>query len=66
MEEHGGHENLYGLDHRSIIPYVHGRVCYIAVCVCYSSCELNLSESNACPTFYISRLRQLQGLSRTR
>jgi hypothetical protein len=24
MNEHGGHENLHGLAHRSVIPYVHG------------------------------------------
>jgi hypothetical protein len=26
MKEHGGHEDLRGLGHRSIIPYVHGRI----------------------------------------
>jgi hypothetical protein len=25
MNEHGGHKNLRGSGHRSIIPYVHGR-----------------------------------------
>jgi hypothetical protein len=25
MDEDGGHENLYGLDRQSVIPYVHGR-----------------------------------------
>jgi hypothetical protein len=25
MDEHGGHEDLRGLSHRSVIPYVHGR-----------------------------------------
>jgi hypothetical protein len=25
MDEHGGHEDLRGLGHRSVIPYVHGR-----------------------------------------
>jgi hypothetical protein len=34
MEEHSGHEDLCGSGHRSIIPYVYGRVCCIAVCVC--------------------------------
>jgi hypothetical protein len=66
MEEHGGHEDLCGSGRRSVIHYAHGRVCCIAVCVRYSSRELTLSESNACPTFYSSRLRQLQELSRTR
>jgi hypothetical protein len=26
MEEHGGHEDLRGSDHQSIIPYIHGRM----------------------------------------
>jgi hypothetical protein len=34
MEEHGGHENLRGSGRRSVIPYVHGRVCCIDVRVC--------------------------------
>jgi hypothetical protein len=59
MEEYGGHEDLRGSGHRSVIPYVNGRVCCIVVCVHCSSRELNPSESNACPTFYSSRLRQL-------
>jgi hypothetical protein len=25
IDERGGHEDLRGLDHRSVIPYVHGR-----------------------------------------
>jgi hypothetical protein len=25
MDERGGHEDLRGLGHRSVIPYVHGR-----------------------------------------
>jgi hypothetical protein len=25
MDERGGHEDLCGLGHRSVIPYVHGR-----------------------------------------
>jgi hypothetical protein len=25
MDEHGEHEDLRGSDHRSVIPYVHGR-----------------------------------------
>jgi hypothetical protein len=65
MEEHGGHEDLCGLSRWSVIPYVHGRVSYIVVCVLCSSREFNLFESNVCPSFYSSRLRQLQGLSRT-
>jgi hypothetical protein len=65
MEEHSGHEDLRGSDCQSVIPYIHERVCCIAMCVRCSSRELNLSESNAYPTFYSSRLWQLQGLSRT-
>jgi hypothetical protein len=34
MEEHGGHEDLCGSGRRSVIPYVHGRVCFIVVRVC--------------------------------
>jgi hypothetical protein len=26
MDEHGGHEDLCDLSHRSVIPYVHGRI----------------------------------------
>jgi hypothetical protein len=25
MDEHGGHKDLHGSGHRSVIPYVHGR-----------------------------------------
>jgi hypothetical protein len=66
MEEHSGHEDLRGSGRQSVVPYVHRRVCCIAVCVRCSSHELKLSESNAYPAFYSSRLRQLQGLSKTR
>jgi hypothetical protein len=31
MEEHSGDEDLCGLGHQSIIPYVHGRMCCIIV-----------------------------------
>jgi hypothetical protein len=34
MEKHGGHEDLRGLAHQSIIPYIHGRVCCTVVCAC--------------------------------
>jgi hypothetical protein len=33
MEEHGGHEDLCGLGRWSVIPYVHGRMWCIDVCV---------------------------------
>jgi hypothetical protein len=39
MEEHSGDGDLRGSAHRSVIPYVHGR---ISVLYC---CELNLYES---------------------
>jgi hypothetical protein len=32
MEKHGGHEDLRGSGRRNVIPYIHGRVCCIAVC----------------------------------
>jgi hypothetical protein len=35
MEEHGGHKDLHGLGRRSVIPYVHGRVCCIAMCALF-------------------------------
>jgi hypothetical protein len=35
MEEHGGHEDLCGSGHQSIIPYVHERVCCIALCALF-------------------------------
>jgi hypothetical protein len=38
MEEHDGDEDLRGSGHRSVIPYVHGR---IDVLYC---CELNLPK----------------------
>jgi hypothetical protein len=38
MEEHSGDEDLRGSGHRSVIPYVHGR---IGVLYC---CELNSYE----------------------
>jgi hypothetical protein len=33
MEKHGGHEDLRSLSRQSVIPYMHRRVCCIAVCV---------------------------------
>jgi hypothetical protein len=35
MEEHSGHEDLCGSGRRNVIPYVHGRVCCIIVCVIF-------------------------------
>jgi hypothetical protein len=26
QDKHSGHKDLCGLDHRSVIPYVHGRI----------------------------------------
>jgi hypothetical protein len=31
MDEHGGHRNLRGLSHRSVIPYIYGEWCCIVV-----------------------------------
>jgi hypothetical protein len=49
MKEHGGHEDLRGLGHRIIIPYIHGRMgvvlqCDVQVLASLSS-ELGLRES---------------------
>jgi hypothetical protein len=35
MVEHGGHDDLRGLGHRSVIPYVHGSVLYCCVCALF-------------------------------
>jgi hypothetical protein len=35
MEKHGGYEDLCGSDRQSIIPYVHGSVCYTDVCALF-------------------------------
>jgi hypothetical protein len=43
MEEHGGHEDLHGSGHRSVIPYVHRESCCIAVCAIQAR-GLNLSK----------------------
>jgi hypothetical protein len=37
IDEHSGHEDLRGFDHRSVIPYVHGRTglyCSSLPCLC--------------------------------
>jgi hypothetical protein len=34
MEEYGGHRDLRGLGRRSVILYIHGKVCCIVVRVC--------------------------------
>jgi hypothetical protein len=36
MEEHGGHEDLRGSGRRSVIPYVHGKMCCIVVCALFT------------------------------
>jgi hypothetical protein len=33
MDERGGHQDLRGSDHRSVIPYVHRRMGVILQCV---------------------------------
>jgi hypothetical protein len=40
MDEHGGHRDLRGSGHRSVIPYIHGRVLYVV-----QAQGLNLLES---------------------
>jgi hypothetical protein len=35
-----GHDDLHGLSHQSIIPYVHREDCCIVVCVLQASIEL--------------------------
>jgi hypothetical protein len=37
MKERGGHKDLRGSSHRSVIPYVHEESCCIAVCVLFNS-----------------------------
>jgi hypothetical protein len=32
QDGHGGYEDLRSSDRRSVIPYIHGRVCCIIVC----------------------------------
>jgi hypothetical protein len=32
MDEHGEHQDLRGLGHQSVIPYVRGENCCIVVC----------------------------------
>jgi hypothetical protein len=52
------HEDLCGLDHRSVIPYVHEREreLYCCVCVTLFKAELNLFAPAVPPVFYSSRL----------
>jgi hypothetical protein len=35
QDGHDGHKDLRGSGHRSVIPYVHGRVCCIVVCALF-------------------------------
>jgi hypothetical protein len=35
MEEHSGYEDIRGSDRQSVIPYVHGRMYCIAICVLF-------------------------------
>jgi hypothetical protein len=43
MDEHGQHRDLHGSGHRSIIPYVHGRVGSCIAAYLFKS-RLNLLE----------------------
>jgi hypothetical protein len=54
MEKHGGHEDLRGPDHRSIIPYVHGESVVLQCVWCCSSWELNFIAPVIHPDFYSS------------
>jgi hypothetical protein len=40
MLKQDGHDDLCGLDHRSVIPYVHKEDCCIIVCVLQARIEL--------------------------
>jgi hypothetical protein len=37
MKKHGGYEDLRGLGHQSVIPYVHGRMGVVLLCVLFNS-----------------------------
>jgi hypothetical protein len=42
MNKHGGHEDLRGSGHRSVILYIHGRI-RVVVLLCVVLVGLNLS-----------------------
>jgi hypothetical protein len=35
IDEHGEHQDLHGSDHRSVIPYVHGRMRVVLLSVAF-------------------------------
>jgi hypothetical protein len=60
MDEHGGHDDLRGLDRQSVTPYIHREYYCIVVCMTLFKAELNLFYPVTCPTFYNSRHWQLR------
>jgi hypothetical protein len=44
MLKHDKHRDLCSSDHRSVIPYVHGRELYYCMCVALFKVELNLCK----------------------
>jgi hypothetical protein len=47
MREHGGDEDLHGLNHRSVIPYIHERMRVILQCVIQALVWLFVALSSA-------------------
>jgi hypothetical protein len=58
IDECGGHEDLRGLDHRSVIPYVHRRselYCLSLSCLCEPEPFSDPCEMTPARAFYSSR-----------
>jgi hypothetical protein len=47
MREHGGDEDLHGLNYRSVIPYIHERMRVILQCVIQALVWLFVALSSA-------------------
>jgi hypothetical protein len=62
--EHGGHKNLRGSGHRSVIPYIHRRMRVVSLCVsCVSfACRgfKNPSSIDVYPDLLYLKVGQLQ------
>jgi hypothetical protein len=51
MDEHGGHEDLHGSGHRSVIPYVHGKTGVVLLKPAYLSLPFCPPlRSDTCPS----------------
>jgi hypothetical protein len=63
MDEHGGHQDLRGLDRQSVTPYVHGRTelyCSRLACLCepepfFCARPTPCEEASSTQSFYSSR-----------